>query len=330
MTDTLKQCVLHIGSEKTGTTSIQQFFGKNRESLLDRGFWYPKSLAYEDGRVHRRLSDLGRAGDEEERRQTTEDFEKEIGHASASRAKVAVISSEFLHSTVRKRGGVARIRRFLEPHFDRIQVIYYARRQDQLVASMHSTAIRGGYSTDQSALSVYDSKGHHYFDHLQVCDLWASEFGEDNMICRIYERDRLLNGDIIDDFSAAVGLEIMTDRPHIASNKSLSTETMRALLLLNGSVHRDNTELRRRLVTLGSRRGGEQSPMLTKSDAMQFMERFEESNRMFFSKYVDPEFARSFSSDYSMFPDEIPGISAERILEFIFAARTKPAGKESE
>lgn len=319
MIDRIERCIVHIGSEKTGTTSIQHYFSKNRAGLLNRGFWYPKSLAYADGRVHRRLSDLGRAISEDDRRLTADEFLSEYDSAAASGAKVAVISSEFLHSMIRKRGSVARIRNFLMPHFDRMQIVYYARRQDYLISSMHSTAIRGGFTTDHSALPVYDGKGHHYFDHLQVCDLWASGFGAENLICRVYERDKLLNGDIVDDFSAAIGLGIDANRAHIASNKSLSLETMFALLLLNGSVHKGNTELRRRLVAMGSRRGGQHLPLLTKADALQFLERFVESNQAFFAKYVDPSLATDFSTDFSGFPEAIPKISAENILEFIFS-----------
>lgn len=33
--------LLHIGSHKTGTTSIQRFLGRNREALRHQGIWYP-------------------------------------------------------------------------------------------------------------------------------------------------------------------------------------------------------------------------------------------------------------------------------------------------
>ncbi|GAA6167810.1 hypothetical protein [Sessilibacter corallicola] len=34
--------VLHIGSDKTGTTALQSYFAKNRKALLDNGLLYPK------------------------------------------------------------------------------------------------------------------------------------------------------------------------------------------------------------------------------------------------------------------------------------------------
>src|ERR1700690_4476721 len=36
-------CFLHIGTEKTGTTSIQNFLSKNRPRLKKQGIIYPRS-----------------------------------------------------------------------------------------------------------------------------------------------------------------------------------------------------------------------------------------------------------------------------------------------
>ena len=41
--------ILHIGSEKTGTTAIQRFFKKNRERLIQNGIYYPLAPMVPDG-----------------------------------------------------------------------------------------------------------------------------------------------------------------------------------------------------------------------------------------------------------------------------------------
>ena len=38
----MSKCILHIGSEKTGSTSLQHFFNANRENLLN--YYYSKAL----------------------------------------------------------------------------------------------------------------------------------------------------------------------------------------------------------------------------------------------------------------------------------------------
>lgn len=314
----IERCVLHIGSEKTGTTSIQHYFGTNREALLDEGFWYPSSLAPEDSYVHRKLSDVGRGRKNANAGSLAEEFSREYEVAARRGARVAVLSSEFFHSAVRKSDGVESVREFLAPHFGSVRVVYYARRQDHLVASMYSTAVRGGFITDPSALVVYDRKGHHYFDHLAVCGLWSGAFGRENLVCRIYERDKLVNRDIIDDFSSVIGLRIDTERKRVSANTSMPHVAMRALLLLNASRHSANEDLRHGIVSKGRKDKGPKIPMLTKSQARTFMDRFGDSNARFFEQYVDATLAKGFSESFADFPDSIPEVSADQIQDFIF------------
>src|SRR6056297_391197 len=39
-----KTCIIHIGSEKTATTSFQSYFCKHRDAALTKGIWYPRTL----------------------------------------------------------------------------------------------------------------------------------------------------------------------------------------------------------------------------------------------------------------------------------------------
>jgi hypothetical protein len=179
-------CILHLGSEKTGTSSIQKYLGTRRVALLRKGFWYPRSFANPAAHVHLKLSRAAIDGSLGDDAPEVIGFRKEYEKAMAAGATATVFSSEFFHSEMRDPAALLRLRVFLEKFFDRFQLVYYARRQDQMLASMHSTAVKGGWTTNPHALSVYESKGHYYFDHLAVCDLWSREFGRDNLISRVY------------------------------------------------------------------------------------------------------------------------------------------------
>jgi hypothetical protein len=316
----MKLCILHLGSEKTGTSSIQKYFGAHRAALLKEGFWYPRAFTNPGGHVHLKLSTAALSGGLRDGAPDVAEFRNEHARAKKSGAEVAVFSSEFFHSEVRDKESVGRLRVFLERFFDRFLLVYYARRQDQMLASMHSTAVKGAWTADPNALAIYDSKGHYYFDHFAVCNLWSGLFGRENLVCRVYERDKLTNGDIIDDLSSIIGLGIDSGRSRVASNESLSFETISALLLLNGSGHRDNKELRRKLIANGNKRNGKRIPMLTRADAKNFLSKFDKSNGDFFFKYIDPTTAHGFSSDFSSFPEVVPKMAAENLLEFVFGA----------
>lgn len=318
-------CILHLGSEKTGTSSIQKYFGVHRDALLKEGFWYPRAFTNPGGHVHLKLSTAALEGALKDGAPDVGAFRNEHARAMKAGAKAAVFSSEFFHSELRDAEAVGRLKTFLAQFFDSFLLVYYARRQDQMLASMHSTAVKGAWTADPNPLSVYKSKGHYYFDHFEVCNLWAGQFARENLICRVYERDKLTGGDIIDDFSNVIGLGVDTDRSRIASNESLSFETMSVLLLLNGSKHKDNKELRRKLIATGNRRNGERQPMMTKTDARQFLSKFDESNKNFFAIHVDPIVANGFSADFHGFPDAIPTMPPENVVEFMFGGKARDA-----
>lgn len=314
-------CILHLGSEKTGTSSIQKYFGAHRDVLLNEGFWYPRAFTNTGGHVHLKLSTAAVKGTLKDGDLEVAEFRTEHQRAAKAGAQCAVFSSEFFHSELRDTQSVARLKEFLSQFFDRFLLVYYARRQDQMLASMHSTAVKGAWTANPSALSVYDSKGHYYFDHFAVCNLWSGQFGKENLICRIYERDKLRNGDIIDDFSAVIGLGLDTDRARMSSNESLSFETMSALLLINGSKHKDNKELRRRITAMGNKRKGKRVPMLTKLEAQRFLAPFDGANRQFFDAYIDPALATRFSSAFDTYLDSIPKMSDGDLLDFMFGRK---------
>jgi hypothetical protein len=281
--------------------------------LRDQGFCYPHSAAYAGERLHRKLSDIGRGAYDP--LNVTEAFGIECAEALTAGVNTIILSSEFLHSRLRYAADIARVGAFLRPFFDEIQIVYYARRQDLLLTSMHSTGVRGGFAGP--ALAVYERKGHYYFDHLQICDLWAGEFGSSNLTCRIYERSKMIKGDIIDDFGAIVGLTRGAEQPWPTANQSLSFETMSALLFFNNSDQRGDRVLWRKLIAKGKKRGGPHIPMLTKTDAREFLSRFRDGNREFFARYVDKTLATEFYEDFSGFPDTIPVMATEEIEAFV-------------
>src|ERR1700741_1030011 len=314
----MKSCFLHIGSGKTGTTNIQKFFGRKRDEILQDGFWFPRLGSNKAIQVHRKFSQAALQGLLNDDSELTAEFRNEHRSAEKAGAHTAIISCEFFHSKFRKPAPIAYLRTFLMPFFDNLRVIYYARRQDTLAVSMHSTAVHMDNATDRSALSVYRTKGHHYFDHLAVCDLWAEQFGRENMICKIYDRNKLRNGDIIDDIGHIVGLAKHYDRKRITANESFSTECMNALLLFNKSPYVGNRRLRREIIAIGRERGGAKVPTLTRSEAREFLSLFQEHNREFFAKYVDPSLGTDFEGTFDSYPDALSEPTADEILDFLF------------
>jgi hypothetical protein len=106
----MRVCYVHVGSHKTGTTSIQWFLQENRAELLKHGYFVPESET-ERGAHHAlvvRLTGLD-VGDHRQPLVT-----RSIRAISETSAQAIIISSEAL-------GGLLRNRQNSQAFFNRIR-----------------------------------------------------------------------------------------------------------------------------------------------------------------------------------------------------------------
>ena len=135
----IRRCILHIGTEKTGTTSLQMFLGTNRNALLQRGFFVPASLSpHAVVANHERLTvialDPAKLGDDlrvraglktiedvkEWRVRVEEDLSREIVALShqPENSPTLLLSNEHCHSRLVTREEVHYLRQFLDRFAD--------------------------------------------------------------------------------------------------------------------------------------------------------------------------------------------------------------------
>jgi hypothetical protein len=171
--------ILHIGTAKTGTTTLQHWFASNRESLRAQGIYYPQSL----GKVnHRKLSvfamnrvNSDRYSHKNEissvedyqifKSNLTRDFEQE--YAENSEINTWVISNEHLHSRLTKIEMINQVKQFLSDKFEEIEVLVHLRPQVDLAVSLASTATRAGNIVNYSCFSQQIKSDHYYnYDRL--------------------------------------------------------------------------------------------------------------------------------------------------------------------
>lgn len=219
-----RHCILQIGTEKTGTTTLQSFLAQNRERLQARGIQYPRfpghsnhtalvAYAMEDRRrdplrgafgVH---SDAAVTGF---RRRIEEQAKAELSDPGST-----IFCSEHCHSRLTSLTEVRRLRDLLVPHFDHIDISVYLRRQDKVATSLYSTRLKSG-STDLDVLPRTDADDP-YFNYDRSLALWEEVFGRRNVHVRLFDRSEFVNGDVIDDFLAA--WDLGTPRDYLAVEK---------------------------------------------------------------------------------------------------------------
>jgi hypothetical protein len=184
---------LHIGTPKTGTTTLQRWFAANRVALRDQGVCYPVSPGAEN---HRKLSIYARDTDRPDggfaragvdsadahaafRAQFEADLAREV---EANRdARVWLISNEHLHSKIVSEAMAQRVRVALSA-FDEVTVYLHLRPQVDLLVSNASQRARMGREVSHAALtrpSVGPNSA--YFNYDRSVRLWEAAFGADNL-----------------------------------------------------------------------------------------------------------------------------------------------------
>src|SRR5262249_10525719 len=135
--------ILHIGTEKTGTTTTQGWLSDNREALAQQGVFYSKVLGTGcHVKLHlwcltpglhdesfQRIKITSDADRRAFRARLPDEFAAEVSEAKNAGCHTFLISNELCHSRLTIRKEVDRVREFLEPHFDEIQLICALRPQ---------------------------------------------------------------------------------------------------------------------------------------------------------------------------------------------------------
>lgn len=238
----IAQCWLHIGTEKTGSTSIQSFFAQNRAALLARGWLYPRAagvrnhytlVAYslDDDRRDRTREAFG-VGDRVSlhtfRRQLTESLESETDESAAA---ALVLSNELLATRLRRPDEIVRLKTLCGQIARRTKVVVYLRNQADLLASRYTNVIWEGGTKD------FDFRARTAIaDYALLLDRWSGVFGKDNLVVRRFEPAEFPGGDVIEDFARVIGLDKSGLRVPRRANPSLDAESLAFLRSVNRSL----------------------------------------------------------------------------------------------
>lgn len=218
--------VLHIGFEKTGTTTIQNALWFNAKALRNQQVLYPLGFGrrghehlaialirpelMQDIRYWQQLvQDPAEYPDF--RNSTQAALGRQIEHVKPD---VMVVSTEFLSSRLESADEVRSVREFFSGWSDDFTIVAWIRRQDDTFVSHYSTTLKG--SGDQR-LDVYDTRAF-WLDYNRVLGDWAEVFGADNLVIRTFPPS---NGDLLKEFSEASGIPELKAPPQERLNPSL-------------------------------------------------------------------------------------------------------------
>ena len=218
-----KRLVLHIGSPKTGTTSLQSWLYANRTPLGQAGVYLPLSIGQPNNRCLAAAFDPGRdlsdailqsfmsnhSLDQDDfdsvRQKILSGFGFEI---SGVQHDLVVVTSEHLHRLVCSEESVRQLHEFLIQFFDDIQVICWFREQYAMCRSRYFTALKMGQARTFDDFLGSCAQGQHPYDHWRSARMWSSIFGFENFSAYLFPPSS--SSSLHADFLLAAGIQNIT------------------------------------------------------------------------------------------------------------------------
>jgi hypothetical protein len=182
---------LHIGTGKTGTTALQNFFSQNRNILKNLGLLYPTNGCI--GLAHYNLSRVLGFGPKIGQRDEVSDSERLTLQAeltaeirASKTARAVLLSSEYFSNPKQ----LELTRNFFANY--PLKVLIYLRRHDSWWESAYNQAVKTVVNPPwgrgiEAFIRFQKRKNPQHRNHRYLVDRWAAVFGADNLIIRPYE-----------------------------------------------------------------------------------------------------------------------------------------------
>ena len=321
-----RRALLHIGSHKTGTTSLQSnLLRSEREGLLGR--WrYLHAQQRVDFNTFVGVKGMGK---DTYPVLKWPFFDRRMAFAADEGMQDVIISTEMLF-WLDTADQIASVYNRLQEHFDEIHVVAYLRRQDTLALSHRKQVVMGRaayqfYGAQLQSLPVYRPHMMRYFDYATKLSLWEEIFGAQNVTVRRFQRHDLIGGDTVADFWNLLGepLKVQLERKNVAWTR---TQLKAGLWLRQRGYPREA------FVPLVRKLEDPVALMPARADAWAFLDHFRDSNHRLAQRY-DPDGPETyFDMDFSRYPEmdnwgEGPEVDLER-LEAAVKARMLMQGLE--
>ncbi|EEC4842259.1 hypothetical protein G5F52_000592 [Campylobacter lari] len=194
---------LHIGTMKTGTSTIQDFLFFNRELLIKNDFLYPISIKNEGI-----LNDHNVIVDIIENNQICKikAFKKELSKFKCSNVIISAENIQWKFNTIRH---VKKMKDFFENiGFQNIYILIYLREPSELYLSMSSQAIKDNHYADFMFLEPWNNK-----KALDLCNYkktilrYEKIFSKEKLIVRLFSKNDFINNSLIEDFTNSLKLK---------------------------------------------------------------------------------------------------------------------------
>lgn len=301
---------LHIGSHKTGTTSIQRACSHLPSGNRD-------GVKYLDVRPSG-TQVVGISG-------TLENFRARILLDAADRVfrpegQKRLIASDESFFWISEPDTVHKLAALLHERFSSVTILCYLRRQDRLALS-HRRQVSDGmpaarfYGVEATPLPRYQPHFQNYFDYAtKLSTIWASAFGKQNVQVVPYDKITRKGADVVADFAHRTGASLDISTPIRANRSMKGSRTLVGLKLMEMGLPAP----RRRKILENLPAAGQFLP--TRAEAQAFVAHFAGANRNLARDWTWKGAPFTFDRSFGMYPKTTPPGWSDNDVEMIMEA----------
>lgn len=258
------KAVLHIGTPKSGTTTIQAFLAINAPALAAQGIRYQRYDPVLTSQLE--LALVGKVGSGRKLNAASKQAQIKARSQADQQAYVAryldwlrartaewpepvfLGSSEQLYALLTHKSEVEALHRAFSAIFDEVRYIVYFRPQAEYLLSSYSERLKTG---ERISLDTHLDQRIDKVNYFQRAKMWAEVVGADALDVRLLDPGFLSGGDLLDDFCGATGIDRtrLADPPRL--NNALSAEMVKWYLRMGRVMPLTLGSGRRNWVALG-------------------------------------------------------------------------------
>ncbi len=243
------KAIVHIGSPKAGSSSIQEFLFLNRTKLAEQGFRFKRNVHGRGSQYEYPLALLARNGrlihgEQERALYKARSVAEVLGHsdkylkalqseAQKTSQPVALFSSEHILPWLTSVDLVRAFDQQFQAAFADVRYLVYYRAPDAALLSQYSERIKRGYTHTLDAFVAQRLKGLNIF---RSARRWADAVSKGRMEVRLFDRSTLKDGDAVADYCDACGIDATGLTMPPRTNEALSAPAAECLRILNGIV----------------------------------------------------------------------------------------------
>lgn len=299
--------VLHVGTEKTGTTTLQKVLFDNKRNLIKNGVCYFNA----EDEINSRHVAAACIGDQvrddyldplgistpKSRQEFRKKIWSQLDETVASlpdNAHTLLISSEHFHSRLTEVGMIKYLKSWLTPYASSFEVVCYLRRQVDMVVSLYSTILKGGgVETFAGAINRMLKVENHYCNYDIFLSKWERVFSREEIRVKRFERSEMVGGSIVDDFLTDAGIspDCIVEKTQ-STNESithLGQALLREVNAYNKAASHAGEKEKKRIRRLIANSFSGKGRQLPPDEARKLQSQFDESNERVRARWFPEE-----------------------------------------